>query len=114
MLLLATIYVCVGVLFLTVGFMKNYPDLSHDEVMLDCFDLPAQNGSPAFIIYKPNFHSSLARIAHSEHPFLIPAPLQPHYSHNYNFKILSCVQIFRTPIWLVEWLHYPLVLIMFI
>ena len=85
---------------------KNYPDLTHDEIMLDCFDLPAQNGSPAFIIYKPNFHSSLARIAHSEHPFLIPAPLQPHYSHNYNFKILSCVKIFRTPIWLVEWLHY--------
>ena len=85
---------------------KNYPDLTHDEIMLDCFDLPAQNGSPAFIIYKPNFHSSLARIAHSEHPFLIPAPLQRHYSHNYNFKILSCVKIFRTPIWLVEWLHY--------
>ena len=85
---------------------ESFPNLTHDEVMLDCFDLPAQNGSTAFIIYKSNFHSSSARIAHSELPFLIPAPPELRISQNYDFKILSCVNIFGTPNWLVEWLQY--------
>ena len=85
---------------------KNFPHLTHNEVMLDCFDLPAQNGSTAFVIYMPDINSSSARIAHSELPFLIPAPPQPRHSQDYDFKILSCVNIFGTPNWLVEWLHY--------
>ena len=95
-----------GSIILHSWIHKHFPHLTHDEVMLDCFDLPAQNGSTAFIIYKPDINSSSARIAHSELPFLIPAPPQPRQSQDYDFKILSCVNIFGTPNWLVEWLHY--------
>ena len=96
---------CGGIV-LNSWIHEMFPHLTHDEVMLDCFDLPAQNGSTAFVIYKPDIHSPYARIVHSDHPFLIPAPPQPRRSQDYEFKILSCVNIFGEPNWLVEWLHY--------
>ena len=33
---------------------RSRPHLTHDQVMMDCFDLPAENGSRAFVMYKIN------------------------------------------------------------
>ena len=86
---------------------EHFPKVTYDELMLDCFDLSAQNGSTAFVIYKSDVHSSSARIVESERPFFIPVKHQPHdVQQVYNFKIISCVNIFGSPNWLVEWLQY--------
>ena len=86
---------------------EHFSKVTYDELMLDCFDLSAQNDSTAFVIYKSDIHSLSARIVESERPFLIPYKHQPHdLQHVYNFKIISCVNIFGPPIWLLEWLQY--------
>ena len=87
---------------------RNYKHITHDEVVLDCFDLWAENGSNAFVIYKPDVNSSSARIVKSEYPFLIPVEHQHHHdlSQKYNFTVMSCMNIFGTPSWFVEWLQY--------
>ena len=71
---------------------RNYKHITHDEVVLDCFDLWAENGSNAFVIW----------------PFRIPVEHHHHHdlSKKYNFTIISCTNIFGTPRWFVEWLQY--------
>ena len=86
---------------------EHFSKVTYDELVLDCFDLSAQNGSTAFVIYKSDVHSSSARIVESERPLFIPVKHQPHHIQQvYNFKIISCVNIFGSPNWLAEWLQY--------
>ena len=77
------------------------PELTHDEVMVDCFDLPVQNGSDSFIIYKLNKNSSLANIVRSQQPLLKPALHKATH-----LSMVTCASAFGSPHWMTEWLHY--------
>ena len=86
----------------------NLTHLTHDEVMVDCFDLPTYNGSDAFIIYKPYNTSAEVVITYSERQVMMPAtpPQQYFYEQLYPFTIISCTRVFDHPPWLNEWLQY--------
>lgn len=79
---------------------------THDFLFIDCFDLPAQNGSTAFIIYKPS-SNSVAVSTESEQPLHIPAPRVPPRSGQ-NFTVATCLAVLfgPHPHFIDEWLHY--------
>jgi len=79
---------------------------THDFLFIDCFDLPVENGSTAFIIYKPS-KNSVAVSTESEHPLHIPAPHVPPRSGQ-NFTVATCVAVLfgPHPHFINEWLHY--------
>lgn len=86
---------------------EDFPNLTHDEVMIDCFDLSVYNGSDAFIIYKPNT-ASPETVIYSEHQLMIPAWLPRHFPSmlSYPFTIITCVHVYGHPPWFNEWLQY--------
>ena len=84
---------------------EKFPNLTHYEVMIDCFDLSADNGSDAFIVYKPNVASPETAI-YSEHQIMMPAELPQLSTQSYPFTIISCVHVFDHPPWFNEWLQY--------
>ena len=64
----------VHILKLT-GWVHTYvPELSHDTVFADCFDLPVQNGSRAFVLYKRSANDNTITCVESGRPLMIPAP----------------------------------------
>ena len=79
--------------------------LTHEPVMLDCFDLPGTNGSEAFVVYKHNNHTFAVK---SEHPFMIPAPHHPPPNpQRYNFSVATCIAVlYGRPTFLIDWLRY--------
>ena len=83
-----------------------FPKLTHDLAFVDCFDLPAENGSKAFLIYKTS-RNSVAVSTESERPFFIPAPHIPP-RRNQSFTVTSCLAVLfgPHPKFLREWLHY--------
>ena len=96
----------VHILKLTGWVHKYVPDLSHDTVFVDCFDLPVQNGSRAFVLYKHSTKDSTVTCVESERPLMIPAPYRaPAKKHNFSV-VLCCAPIFGTPVLLTEWLRY--------
>ena len=95
---------------------RDHSYLTHDFVLLECYDLPpVDNGSVAFITYKtlePDCNSaknhSCTISVQSERPFYISAPYKPPTDgQKYNFKIAVCLAVvFAKPPWLNEWLRY--------
>ena len=84
----------------------HVPDLSHDTVFVDCFDLPVKNGSRAFVLYKHSTEDCTLTCVESERPLMIPAPYRaPAKDHKFSVA-LCCAPIFGTPVLLTEWLHY--------
>jgi len=79
---------------------------THDFLFIDCFDLPAENGSTAFIIYKPS-SNSVAVSTESERPLHIPAPHVPPRSGQ-NFTVATCLAVLfgPHPHFINEWLNY--------
>ena len=87
---------------------KNYPHLTHDVAMVDCFDLPVKAGLKAFLWYTSNHANShtadLIRVE-SEHPSFVPALKQTH--NDDDVKIVTCVAIVRDfPPYFSEFLRY--------
>ena len=84
---------------------EKFSYLTHEPVMLDCFDLQGVNGSGAFVVYKHN-HQTLA--VKSERPFMIPAPHHPPPNpQRYNFSVATCIAVlYGRPTFLVDWLRY--------
>ena len=80
---------------------ESFPNLLiQDQLMLHCYDLPVDNGSTAFVIYKLSPSSSLRLVAQSAHRLVIP-------ESQVEIKIVTCSRIFSgRPPRLVEWLHY--------
>ena len=96
----------VHILKLTGWVHVNVPDLSHDTVFVDCFDLPVQNGSRAFVLYKHSTMDCTLTCVESERPLMIPAPYRaPAKNHKFSVA-LCCAPIFGTPVLLTEWLRY--------
>lgn len=89
--------------------------LTHDFVLLECYDLPpVDNGSVAFITYRtPSNPATINERtksvkALSERPYHIPAPYEPPKDgRKYKFKLAVCVAVvYEHPPWLNEWLQY--------
>lgn len=103
---------------------RSRPHLTHDQVMMDCFDLPAQNGSRAFVMYKismstwlsthgiPENHSTEVVSVESERPLYIPWSSGPKVDvdtpeQEHVLKIAVCAGVlYDSPPLLTDWLHY--------
>ena len=89
--------------------------LTHDFVLLECYDLPpVENSTVAFITYNTsvstqndlcNIHTKSVL---SERPLHTSTPYKPPTDgRKYNFTIAVCLAVvYDTPPWLNEWLQY--------
>ena len=100
----------------------SHPQLTHDQVMLDCFDLPVKNGSRAFVMYTAHASAWLSRkqrrrrgsprkvriAVESERPlFIPPAPKVGPLVQKRAFKIAVCAAVlYDSPPLLNDWLRY--------
>ena len=85
-----------------------YNHINHEEVMVFCYDLPANNNSTGYISYKMSANSTI-KMAASERKVKFPAPRLPPTSKEgmkYNLTIVTCAKIFNSPPWLEEWITY--------
>ena len=99
-------YFGIHTLKLTGWVHVHVPELSHDTVFVDCFDLPVKNGSRAFVLYKHSTEDCTLTCVESERPLMIPAPYRaPAKGHKFSVA-LCCAPIFGTPVLLTEWLRY--------
>ena len=83
---------------------KNHPECKHEQVMIDCFDVSAENGSRAYISFK-QFNSTTVVVVESERPLFIPAPHVPP-RNNKTVTVMACALIYGTPPVLDNWLRY--------
>jgi len=84
---------------------QHHPELSHDTVFVDCHDIPVQNGSRAFVLYR-SLNQSAITCVESERPVMIPAPyVTPAQHHNFSVAI-CCAPVYGVPPLLTEWLQY--------
>ena len=78
----------VHTLRLTHWVHSHHPELSHDTVFVDCFDLPVQNGSRAFVLYKQSNKGIKVTCVESERPLMIPAPYRaPAKGHKFSVAL---------------------------
>ena len=91
------------------NFVDEKPFLSHTMAMVDCFNLPAKNGSRAAILYKTS-PNGIVIPAESERPLLIPYTLQESEKlgqNSYPYKIATCIAVvYGHPPFLDDWLRY--------
>lgn len=91
-----------------------HPQLTHDFVLLDCYNVPVETSSTsvshfsnAFLIYRTEGNQSKLITVQSEHPFMIPAHHQPPSNSGYKFSVAVCVAVlFGQPPSFTEWLRY--------
>jgi len=83
-----------------------HPELSHDTVFVNCFDIPVQNGSRGFVLYTRNGRTTCVE---SERPVMIPAPPVPPQGQQFTVAI-CCAPVYGTPPLLTEWLQYQRVI----
>lgn len=105
---------------------RSHPQLTHDQVMLDCFDLPVKNGSRAFVMYTANASAWLSRkrIGHQRNPgevgiaveseqplFIPPPPKLGQMLGQRALKIAVCAAVlYDSPPFLSDWLRYQRVI----
>ena len=85
---------------------SHHPELTHDTVIVDCFDLPAKNGSTAYIMYRRHPNASEVTCVDSEYPLIIPEQPKPAHPH-WNFTVAVCTAVlYGKPPLLTEWIQY--------
>lgn len=91
---------------------RAYPSLDlidHEEVIINCYDVPCNEGDLAFLYYKTSENSDIEVVV-SERPLRWPEsqvkPTSPE-GIKYNFTVLTCTKIFggNAP-WFIEWIKY--------
>ena len=77
----------------------------YKEIIVECYDLPVMEGSPAYVMYKTAADSPV-HSAESEHPVYFPAPrVKPTGEHN--FTVVTCVKVNdKGATWLPEFVRY--------
>lgn len=79
------------------------PSLTHVMAMVDCFDIPAKNGSNATILYRTHVDEFAIPIV-SERPLFIP-PF--HERTNVTNEIIACIAVvYGRPSFLDDWVRY--------
>ena len=86
-----------------------YPKINHEEAFVECYDMPARNGSMGYIFFKRDENAEV-ELAASERPVFMSGPrAEPSTAEgkNYGFTIAACAKVFgNNPPWLKEWLTY--------
>ena len=80
-----------------------HSECTYDMAMIDCFDLTADNGSRAYILYKENDSSVIT--VESERPLFIPAPRVPPRNGS-SVTVMACTVVYGTPPLMDHWLRY--------
>ena len=77
----------------------------YEEIVVECYDLPVMEGSPAYIMYKTAADSPVYSVE-SEYPVFVPAPrVKPTGDHN--FTVVTCVKVHdKGATWLPEFVRY--------
>ena len=77
----------------------------YDEYIVECYDLPVVNGSPAYVMYK-TANNSPVYVVESERPLFIPAPrITPSGEHN--ISVVTCTKVHDKGVtWLPEFVRY--------
>ncbi|XP_064403330.1 beta-1,4-galactosyltransferase galt-1-like [Halichondria panicea] len=78
---------------------QHYPKLTHEEVMIDCYDLEVHENSTAFVRYRPLPNSKEAITGTIDITY-------PARRDDYKDKVVVCTNCFGKPPWLSEWLKY--------
>ena len=86
-------------------FLHSERPFPYEEFIVECYDLPVVNGSPAFVMYK-TANNSPVYVVDSENPLLVPAPrIQPSGEHN--FTVVTCSKAHDKGVtWLPEFVRY--------
>jgi len=85
-----------------------YPKIDHEEAFVECYDVPASNGSTGVILYKTEQNSDILNAVSERAVFIPGSKVEPTTSEavKYGFTIAACAKIFGHPPWLEEWLTY--------
>ena len=79
------------------------PSLTHAMAMVDCFDIPAKNGSNATILYRTHAEGFIIPVE-SERPLFIP-PLRERKGETN--QIISCIAVvYGRPSFVDDWVRY--------
>lgn len=87
----------------------NYNTIDHEEALVHCYDLPAENGTEAYLYFRLSENSTIEKRVKSERPLMFPATrIQPSSvaGLKYNLTVLTCTKVYENPPWLKEWLKY--------
>ena len=80
----------------------NYPECTHDNVFVLCYDTPGHNNSRVSLVYANPDNESQHFETESEHPLFVP-----HTSvKRARSSVMVCVTVYDTPPHFSEWLHY--------
>ena len=77
----------------------HFPKLTHEEIMIDCYDLELHENSTAFVRYRPLSNSDMTITATIDVTY-------PAHRDDYKDKVVVCTNCFGKPPWLSEWLKY--------
>ena len=87
----------------------TYNKIDHEEALVHCYDLPATNGSEAYLYYKLSVNSTEEKRVKAERPVMFPAArIKPksEIGIKYNMTVLTCTKVYGKPPWLNEWISY--------
>lgn len=81
------------------------PNLTHDVIAVDCFDLPVTNGTKDAILFFRSEPSGVVKKVNTLEPLMIPGPHRDGRQHN--FSIVTCMAVlYGTPPLLDEVIRY--------
>lgn len=81
---------------------SHFPNLTHEEIMITCYDLEAHDNSTAFVTYRPAPNSDKVITSTVRVSYLLTGERKE--SKN---KVVVCTMCFgSTPHWFNEWLRY--------
>ncbi len=78
----------------------RYPNLTHEEIMIDCYDLEVHENSTAFVRYRPLPNSTDEAVTST-----VGVTYTSRRS-DYKDKVVVCSTCYGKPPWLTEWLKY--------
>ncbi len=82
----------------------HHPKLTHDDVMIFCFDTPARNNSKVSVVYEHPKNASEHFIIESEYPLFIPKSREN--AKRFSSSIMVCTTVYGSPPYFGAWLRY--------
>ena len=83
---------------------KMYPECTHDNVLIFCFNTPGRNNSKVSVMYENPKNNSEIFVTDSEHPLFVPKSRES--SKEFASSVMVCTTAFGTPPYLGAWLRY--------
>lgn len=89
----------------------QYNKIDHEEALVHCYNIPAENGSDAYLYYKTSVNDTKEKSVESIRPIMFPSPrIKPTSEEGvkYNLTVMTCTKVYGNPPWLKEWLEYQM------